>query len=143
MEIQRVLSSAGIYGSKNLRALILVAALAQLLFGQAIPLSQGAVSSDFSISISPAQVIIPPGGTADYTITVTGPTSTTGLTFSISGLPPESTATISRESATVYSLAITTSRQTRQGEYTFTVTADSGGMSASASAKVIVLLSPS
>jgi hypothetical protein len=132
------LSSAGIYGSKKLRALIIVAALAQLLFGQAIPL---AASSDFSISISPAEVIIPPGGTADYTITVTGPTSTTGLSFSISGLPPGSTATISRESASVYSLAIITSRQTPQGEYTFTVTAVSGGMSASASAKLIVLLS--
>ena len=138
MKTKRVLSSAGIYGSKKLRALIIVAALAQLLFGQAIPL---AASSDFSISISPAEVIIPPGGTADYTITVTGPTSTTGLSFSISGLPPGSTATISRESASVYSLAIITSRQTPQGEYTFTVTAVSGGMSASASAKLIVLLS--
>jgi len=143
MKIKRVLSSASIYGRKNLRALVIVAALAQLLFGQAIPLLRGATSSDFSISISPAEVIIPPGGTANYTITVTGPTSTTGLTFSISGLPPDSTATISRESASVYSLAIVTSRQTRQGEYTFTVTADSGGMSASASAKVIVLLSSS
>jgi hypothetical protein len=143
MKIKQVLSSASIYGRKNLRALVIVAAMAQLLFGQAIPLSRGATSPDFSISISPAEVIIPPGGTANYTITVTGPTSTTGLTFSISGLPPDSTATISRESAAVYSLAIVTSRQTRQGEYTFTVTADSGLMSASASAKVIVLLSPS
>lgn len=55
MKIKRVLSSAGIYGSKNLRALIIVAALAQLLFGQAIPLSRAATSSDFSISISPAE----------------------------------------------------------------------------------------
>ncbi|HKV91844.1 MAG TPA: cadherin repeat domain-containing protein [Candidatus Angelobacter sp.] len=143
MKIKRVLSSAGIYGIKNLRALIIVAALAQMLFGQAIPLSMGATSSDFSISISPAEVVIPPGGTADYTITVTGPTSTTGLTFSISGLPADSRATISRESASVYSLTVITSRETRQGEYTFTVTAESGGMSASASAELIVLLSPS
>jgi hypothetical protein len=143
MKIRRVLSSASIYGSKNLRVLIIVAALAQLSFGQAIPLSLGATSSDFSISISPSEVVVPPGGTAEYTITVTGPTISTGLSFSISGLPPDSTATISRESASVYSLAIITSHQTRQGEYTFTVTADSGGMSASASAKLIVLLSPS
>ncbi len=143
MKIKQILSSAGIYAGKNFRAFIIVAALAQLLFGQAIPLSRGATSSDFSISISPAEVVIPPGGTADYTITVTGPTSTTGLTFSISGLPPDSTATISRESASTYSLAIVTSRLTRQGEYTFTVTADSGGMAASANAKVIVLLSSS
>lgn len=143
MKIERVLSSANIYVTKNLRALIIVAALAQLLFGQAIPLSLAATSSDFSISISPAEVVIPPGGTADYTITVTGPTSTTGLTFSVSGLPPDSTATISRESATIYSLAIVTSRQTRQGEYTFTVTANSGGLSASANAKVIVLIAAS
>ncbi|HZS28208.1 MAG TPA: hypothetical protein VFB76_13345 [Candidatus Angelobacter sp.] len=143
MKIKRVLSFAGIYGSKNLRALIIVAALAQLLFGQAVPLSQGATSLDFSISISPAEVVIPPGGVADYTITVTGLTATTGLTFSISGLPADSTATISRESATVYSLTVSTSRETRQGEYTFDVTANSGGMSASASAELIVLLSPS
>lgn len=140
MKIKQVLSSTGIYGSKNLRVLIIVAALAQLSFGQATPFSFSAPSSDFSISISPAEVVIPPGGTADYTITVTGPSATTGLTFSISGLPPDSSATIARESATVYSLAIVTSRQTRQGEYTFTVTATSGGMSASASAKVVVLL---
>jgi len=140
MKIKRVLLSASIYGSKNLRVLIIVAALAQLLFGQAIPLSQAATSSDFSISISPAEVVIPPGGTADYTITVTSPVAATNLTFTISGLPADSTATISRESATTYSLVVTTSRETRQGEYTFTVTADSGGMSASASAKLIVLL---
>jgi len=143
MKIKRVLSSAGIYGSKNLRALIIVAALAQLLFGQAIPLSRATTSSGFSISISPAEVVIPPGGTADYTITVTAPAATTGLTFTISGLPVDSTATISRESATTYSLTVTTTRETRQGEYTFTVTADSGGMSASASAKLIVLLAAS
>lgn len=140
MKIKRVLSSAGIYGIKNLRALIIVAAVAQLLFGQAIPLSLGATSSGFSISISPAEVVIPPGGVADYTITVTEPSAATNLTFTISGLPADSTATISRESATVYSLTVTTSRETRQGEYTFTVTADSGGMSASASAKLIVLV---
>lgn len=140
MKIKRIFSSANIYASKNLRSLIIVMVLAQLLFGQAIPLSLAATSADFSISISPAEVVIPPGGTADYTIMVTGPTSTTGLTFSVSGLPPDSTATISRESATIYALAIVTSRQTRQGEYTFTVTANSGVMSASANAKVIVLL---
>jgi hypothetical protein len=140
MKIKRVLSSASICGSKNLQVLIIVAALAQLSFGQAIPVSLSATNSDFSISISPSEVIIPPGGTADYTITVTVPAASTGLSFAITGLPPDSTATISRESASVYSLAIVTSHQTRQGEYTFTVTADSGGMSASASAKVIVLL---
>lgn len=140
MKIKRVLSSAGIYGIKNIRALIIVAAVAQLLFGQAIPLSLGATSPGFSISISPAEVVIPPGGVADYTITVTEPSAATNLTFTISGLPADSTATISRESATVYSLTVTTSRETRQGEYTFTVTADSGGMSASASAKLIVLV---
>jgi hypothetical protein len=140
MKIKRILSSASIYGSKNLRALIIVVALTQLSFGQAIPLSLSATSSDFSISISPSQVVIPPGGTADYTITVTGPTSSTALTFSISGLPADSTATISQESPGVYALTIVTSRQTPQGEYTFTVTAESGNMSASASAKLIVLV---
>lgn len=140
MKIKRIFSSAGIYGSKKLRALIIVAALAQLSFGQAIPLSLSATSSDFSISISPSQVVIPPGGTADYTITVTGPTVSTALTFSISGLPADTTATISPESPGIYSLTIVTSRQTPQGEYTFTVTAESGNMSASASAKLIVLV---
>lgn len=61
MKIKRILLSAGIYGSKNLRALIIVAALAQFLFGQAIRFSLAATSSDFSISISPAEVVIPPG----------------------------------------------------------------------------------
>lgn len=128
MKMKQVLSSTSIYG-KSLRALVIVAALAQLSF-----------SSAFSISISPSEVVIPPGGTANYTITVTGPSAATGVDFSITGLPPDSTATITRESGTVFALAITTSRLTRQGEYVFTVTATSGDMSASASAKVIVLI---
>ena len=128
MKMKQVLSSTSIYG-KSLRVLVIVAALAQLSF-----------SSAFSISISPSEVVIPPGGTANYTITVTGPSAATGVDFSITGLPPDSTATITRESGTVFALAIMTSRLTRQGEYVFTVTATSGDMSATASAKVIVLI---
>ncbi|HEY6348972.1 MAG TPA: hypothetical protein VI636_06140 [Candidatus Angelobacter sp.] len=143
MKIRQIVSSASIYGSKNLWALIIVAALAQLSFGQSVPLSRSAASSDFSISISPSSVIIPPGGAAEYTITVTGPSSSSGVTFSVTGIPPHSTATISMESGSVYWLTITTTRLTPQGEYVFTVTASSGRMSASASAKLIVLLAPS
>jgi hypothetical protein len=143
MKIKQILSSAGIYGSKNLRALIIVAALAQLSFGQPVPLSLNATSSDFSISISPPSIIIPPGGNATYTITITGPTISSGVAFSVAGIPPHSTATISRESGSVYALTIATSRLTPQGEYVFTVTATSGGMSASASATLIVLLATS
>ena len=140
MKIKQILSSAAICRGKNFRALIVVAVLAQLSFGQSVLLSRSAASSDFSISISPALVVVPPGGAAKYTITVTGPSSASGVAFSVTGIPPHSTATISRESGTVYSLTIATSRLTPQGEYVFTVTATSGGMSASASAKVIVLL---
>ena len=142
MKIKQILSSAGIYGSKNLRVLIIVAALAQLSFGQSVPLSRSATSSGFSISISPSEIIIPPGGNATYTITVTSP-SVASVAFSVTGIPPHSTATISRESGTVYLLTITTSRLTPQGEYVFTVTATSGGMSASANATLIVLVAPS
>ena len=132
MKIKQILLSAGIYGRKSVRALVIAAAL--------IPFALSAIAFDFSISISPSQIVIPPGGTANYTITVTGPTTTPEVTFALSGLPPESSASIAKESATTYSLTITTSRSTRQGEYVFTVTATSGGMSASASAKLIVLL---
>jgi len=143
MKIKQILSSGSIYESKNLRALIMVAALVQLSFGQSLPLSRIATSADFSISISPSSVIIPPGGTADYTITVTGASTSSDVTFSVTGIPSHSTASITMESGSVYSLAITTSRLTPQGEYVFTVTATSGSMSASATAKVIVLLSSS
>lgn len=137
MKTKQILSSVCIYGSKGLRALIILAVLAQLSFGQPVPVPQGA---DFSISISPSLVVIPPGGTADYTITVTSPSAAADLTFSVSGLPPHSTATIAMESATVYSLTITTTRFTPQGEYDFTVTASEGGMSASASAELVVYI---
>ncbi len=143
MKIKQILLTTVIYGSKNLRALIMVAALAQLSFGQPVPPSWTATSSDFSISISPSSVIISPGGTAKYTITVTGPSISSGVVFSVTGIPPHSTATISMESGSVYSLTITTSHLTPQGEYVFTVTATNGSMSASATAKLIVLLSPS
>jgi hypothetical protein len=140
MNVNRILGSASFYGAKGLRALIIVAALAPLVFGQPIPPSPSATSPDFSISISPSEVVIPPGGTADYTITITGPIASTGVDFSVTGIPPDSTATISMESGSTYSLSITTSRLTPQGQYVFTVTASNGGRSASASAKVIVLL---
>lgn len=140
MKIKQILSSARIYGSKNLRALIIVAALVQLSFGQSVPLSQSATSSGFSIAISPSSITIPPGGNATYAITVTSPTISSGVAFSVTGLPPHSTATIAMESATTYSLTIATSRLTPQGEYLFTVTATSGGMSASASAHLNVLV---
>lgn len=137
MKVKQILSFASI---KNLRALMIVAALAQLSFGQAIPRSMTAASSGLSVSISPSEVVIPPGGTADYTITVGPTTSTAAVTFAISGLPADSMASIAPEGGGVYSLTIVTTRQIRQGEYTFTVTATSGDMSGSASAKLIVLL---
>lgn len=140
MKIKQILSSGSIHGRKTLQALIIVAAMAQLSFGQAIPLALSATLSDFSISISPSSIVIPPGGDATYMITVTGPAVATGVAFSVTGIPPHSSATIAMESATVYSLTITTSRLTPQGEYVFTVTATEGTMSASASAKLIVLL---
>lgn len=141
MKLKQILSSAGIYGGKNLRALIIVAALAQLLFGQAVPFALGATSSDFSISISPSEVTIPPGGTATYTITVISASTAIGsLDFSITGLPPHSTPTISMDSASVYTLTITTTHFTPQGGYGFTVTATSGEMSASANATLNVIL---
>jgi uncharacterized membrane protein len=62
------------------------------------------------------------------------------VAFSVTGIPPQSTGSISRESGSVYLLTITTSRFTPQGDYVFTVTATSGGMSASASATLIVLV---
>lgn len=140
MKIKQILSSACIDGIRNLGVLIIVAALAQMSFGQSASPSPSAVSSAFSISISPSSIVIPPGANATYTITVAGPSVSTGVTFSITGLPPHSTATITRDSGTVYSLTIATSRNTPQGEYVFTVTAVSGGMSASANATLIVLL---
>lgn len=143
MTIKPIWSSTNIYRNRSLRVLILVVALAQMSIGQSSRFFLSEPSSDFSISISPSSVIIPPGGTAKYTITVTGPTITSGLAFSISGLPAQATPTIVMESATVYSLTITTTRLIRQGEYVFTVTATNGGMSASANAKLIVLLGSS
>ena len=140
MKIKQILSSAGIYGIKTFRALVVFAALAQLSFAQPVPLSMSAVSSGFSISISPSSIVIPPGGNATYTITVTSPSIASGVAFSVTGLPPHSTAMIAMDSATTYSLTIATSRFTPQGQYVFTVTATSGGMSASASATLIVLV---
>jgi len=81
MKIKQILSSASIYRSKSLLALIIVAALAQPSFGQLAPLSRSATSSGFSISISPSEVIIPPGGAATYTITVTGPSTSVDSSF--------------------------------------------------------------
>lgn len=93
------------------------------------PLNPGS----FSISASPSQISISPGGTASSVITgsVTGGMNA-AISLSVSGVPPNTSATfnpvlIPAPGAGASTLSLTADPSTPPGAYSLTVTATSGG----------------
>ena len=89
----------------------------------------GAVTPDFSLSISPPSIRVPKaGGSAVYTVTIT-PTGgfNSPVTLSVSGLPTGTTGAFSPNPATTSStLTLTVNSSTAAGTYVFTVTGMGG-----------------
>jgi hypothetical protein len=89
----------------------------------------GAVTPDFSLSISPASITVPRnGGSAVYTVTITPSGGfNSPVTFSVSGLPAGTTGAFSPNPATTSSvLTLTVNSSTAKGTYLFTVTGMGG-----------------
>jgi len=104
------------------------------------------VQFDFSISPSPTQQSITPGGSTSYTITVntiTGPSQNVAL--SISGLPSGVSASFNSPSGTppfTSTLSVTTTPSASPGTLTITVTGIGGGVTHQVSITLTVSASP-
>jgi hypothetical protein len=87
---------------------------------------------DFALSASPASASVSRGSSAIYTTTVTAMNGFAGtVTFSVSGLPPRSSASFNPSSVTgsgSSTLTVATRSKTPGGTYSLTITATSGNL---------------
>ena len=97
---------------------------------------------DFSISATPASRTVNRGGTATYTVTITGESGFSGsVNLSVSGLPPRTTATFSPTSIAnsgTSVLTISTQPNVQKRPRTLTITGTGGGRSHSVDVTLIV-----
>ena len=103
----------------------------------------GPPRQDFSLTPSPGSQAIMPGGTANYTVTVSASGGFTGdVTLSASGLPMGATSSFSPNPVTGGSgsstLSIATSGSTPPGIYTLTITGTSGSLTHSTHVTLVV-----
>ncbi len=97
-----------------------------------------ATQPDFNLSISPATITRVQGEMAEYSITVIPVAGFSGtIHFSVSGIPPGSTYQFVSSGSNIY-LRVMTSSSTPPGNYTLTITAQSGGKIHTTSATLTV-----
>jgi serine protease AprX len=96
------------------------------------PATRAITVSDFSIAATPGSQLVLPGGSANYSTTITaGPGFTGTVTFSVSGLPSHSSATFSSNSVNgsgSTTMHVTTGLLTSLGSHQLTITGSSGGV---------------
>lgn len=106
------------------------------------PAMRAITVSDFSMSATPASQLVLPGGSTSYSTTVTaGPGFTGAVTFSVSGLPSNSSATFNSNSVNgsgSTTMNVTTSLFTPLGSHRLTITGNSGGLTHSATVTLSV-----
>jgi hypothetical protein len=87
-------------------------------------------AADFTVSASPASQTVAPGGNTTYSLTYNRTGNFSGvIAQSVSGLPSGTTATFAPNPATASStLSVTTTSSTPPGNYTVTITAQSGDL---------------
>jgi len=86
--------------------------------------------ADFTVSASPASQTVAPGGSTSYSLTFNRTGNFSGLIAqSVSGLPSGTTATFTPNPASASStLSVTTTSSTPPGNYTVTITGQSGDL---------------
>lgn len=103
---------------------------------------QVAATPDFSLSATPSSQTVRPGSGTSYTVNVTPANGFSGAeSFSVSGLPPGTTATFNPSSVSgsgSSTLGVNTSSSTPTGTYTLTVTATSGALTHTAPVTLVV-----
>lgn len=100
-------------------------------------------SPDFGGSVSPGSQTVVPGGTTSYTVTVSPLNGFTGdVTLSVSGLPSGVTGGFSPNPVTggsgTSTLTLNAASSTALGNYTFTITGNSGSLAHSITANLTV-----
>ncbi len=97
---------------------------------------------DFGIAASPASRTVTRGSSTTYTVTVTALNGFTGtVTFSVSGLPPRTSASFNPTSVTgggSSTLTVGTRNRTPRGTYTLTIRGTSGALTHAVTVQLIV-----
>ncbi len=95
---------------------------------------------EFAISVSPASASVKRGQTASYQVPVAPANGfTASVSLSVAGLPPGSKAEFSPNPAdTTSALSVRTSKSTREGTYSLTITGKYGTLSRTTSATLTV-----
>jgi hypothetical protein len=97
---------------------------------------------DFTLSVSPASLTVPPGGGASYNVTINPTAGFSGpVALSASGLPAGASGTFTpNPAATSSTFSMTTSASTPVGTYTLAITGVSGSLTHTTSATFVVSL---
>src|SRR5207247_1956660 len=100
------------------------------------------IGPDVTLSASPSNQTVTPGGSTSYSITISPVSGFTGqVTLSVSGLPIGANGTFTPNPATASStLSVTTSASTPIGAYTLTITGVNGSLTHAAT--VVLTVSP-
>jgi hypothetical protein len=106
------------------------------------PVTRTITVSNFSLTATPATATVAPGGSTNYTATVTPANGFTGtVTFSVTGLPSGATGTFTPPSVTTSgatTLNVSTSAATPPGSYPLTIQGTSGPITRTASVTLVV-----
>jgi len=106
------------------------------------PATRAITVSDFSMAATPGSQLVLPGGSTNYSATITaGPGFTGAVTFSVSGLPSGASATFSStlvSGSGSTTMHITTGLLTSLGSHQLTITGNSGGLTHSATVTLSV-----
>jgi hypothetical protein len=98
--------------------------------------------SDFAISASPSSQTVAQGASTTYTVTITATGGFAGtVNFSVSGLPPRTSASFNPVSVTgsgSSTLTVSTSRKTPRGSFVLTITGTAGSLVHSATITLVV-----
>jgi hypothetical protein len=96
---------------------------------------------NFSMTVSPSSQTIARGASATYTVNIARRGGfADAVNLSVSGVPPNSTATFSPNPATGNgsTLTITTGKNTTRGSYSLTITGSGGGLTRAAKATLAI-----
>ena len=122
-------SYSGLFASSNLPPLS--AGLAWSTAGLTGSGTLSVIVSDFGITASPASIIVPPGGNAIYTATITATNFSGNIGLSVDGLPAGAGASFSPASINgsgASTLTVTVSNGVAAGDYPLTITGTSGSL---------------